>query len=511
MNEVYVPFKFKDMQPMEAIIEFYKKNCSIQEIVNAFIDSEVKGYNRERIKGLIRNYVALVAAGEYERPTDIELEECAVDVSDGVFEPAKVYVHCVFTEKNVVEAIVTWYEKGVSIANMVSNLQEEEVMSYSAARIQEIIKIYKRLKKSGIVPHAIDIELEECAAPAKKAAKKSRKSTPKAEIEEDDVDFDEFDEEEVEDCAADDSDDGIDPEKSEDDFEDSEDDEEVEEDYTDYSLHTDEEIEAIVDDPLPIFRELNNNVMMVGKRLSAALLVTGSGGIGKSYAVQRVLNEFGKEKKDYVIMKGKCTASAMYNFLFRNHDKICVFDDCDSVLCDKEGLAVLKGALDSGKSRDISWNTRGCDMVDTFDCDNRRQVMKKMEKWSKKHGGRQGIPTQFQFEGSVIFISNMTRDEIKAKDSALLTRCAVVDVSVSNEDVIERLGALLPKFQIFDARGKSITNKEIMNETFDWISSEEFLNNPRMDGKSIDFRLFIKTYKARYARISTWREMAFAG
>lgn len=67
----------------------------------------------------------------------------------------------------------------------------------------------------------------------------------------------------------------------------------------------------------------------------------------------------------------------------------------------------------------------------------------------------------------------------------------------------------LPLF--FDARGKSITNKEIMNETFDWISSEEFLNNPRMDGKSIDFRLFIKTYKARYARISTWKEMSFAG
>lgn len=39
MNEVYVPFKFKDMQPMEAIIEFYKKNCSIHpedDIQNRF-------------------------------------------------------------------------------------------------------------------------------------------------------------------------------------------------------------------------------------------------------------------------------------------------------------------------------------------------------------------------------------------------------------------------------------------------------------------------------------------
>lgn len=478
MNKVYVPFKFCELEPMEAIIEFYNDGSCIQEIVNAFIKSKVPGYNRERIKGLVRNYKSLLESGEYEFPTDIELNEQNADTSDGVYENATVYVNQIYAKKNVVDAIVALYGEGVSISNILKSLRQAEITSYTTTRIQKIIGIYKRLKKKGQVYKAIDIELEEVFVPATKVVEVGGIFK----------DFEVYRYENEDESS-----------------------EEMAEDYTDHGLKTDEEIEAIVDDPLPIFRELNNNVMMVAMRLSAALLVTGAGGIGKSYAVQRVLSKFGKEKRDFVIMKGKCTPSAMYNFLFLNHDKICVFDDCDSVLCDREGLAVLKGALDSGKFRDISWNTRGNDMVDTFDCENRKQVMKKMEAWSKKHGGRMGIPTHFQFEGSVIFISNMSLAEIKAKDSALLTRCAVVDVAVTNDEVIERLGALLPKFKVFDARGKSITNKKILNETYDWISSEEFLDNPRMEGKSVDFRLFIKAYKARYARIPSWKEMAFAG
>lgn len=516
MSKIYVRKAFTSMEPMEAIVEMYKMGESLQKIVNTFLDSRVTEYNVDRIRKLLRRYKELVASGEFEHYSDIELEETEELYSDAVAEECQVYNRSNFRHEYVVEAIINWYEKGISISSMLESIRDAKIKSYSATRIQNIIKIYKRLKKNGEYENPTDVELEEgmpLKAVAKqknvsRASKRSSKVTKKNVVEIEEIE--ELDDtEEVEDFSCDDildsdleflcnddvSCDDIDDESTS---------------LSDSRFHTDEEIEKIVDDPLPIFRELNNHVMMVGQRLTAALLVTGPGGIGKSYSVQRVLSEFGDEKKDFVIMKGKCTASAMYDFLFRNHDKICVFDDCDSVLCDKEGIAVLKGALDSGKDREISWNTRGVDMVDTFDCDNRKQVIEKLTKWSKRHGDRKGIPTHFQFEGSVIFISNMSRQEIKAKDAALLTRCSVVDISINNEEFLERLNALLPVFKIYDARGKNIAEKKMKKEVYDWISSDDFLNHPKMQGNSLDFRTFIKAYKARYAKIPMWKEISFA-
>jgi len=523
MSKVYVSNKLRYLEPMEAIIDLYNSGCSLQKIVNVFLDSKVRGYNLDRVKSLIRKYKELLEAGEFEHYSDVELDEDECDFVDGAHEEDSVYISCKLRYEYVVNAIIYWYEKGVSISSMLETIKEAGIRSYSTSRIQNLIKIYKRLKKAGEYEKPIDVELEEgmpqkaakSAAPAKTAksaqASKSLKKKSSVSCKEmaDDDDFDAV--------IPGDSNIVISDIESATDGDELTDDDELlancddeESDLSDPRFHTEEEIEKIVDDPLPIFRELNNHVMMVGQRLTAALLVTGPGGIGKSYAVTRVLSEFGTEKKDFVVMKGKCTACAMYDFLFRNHDKICVFDDCDSVLCDKEGLAVLKGALDSGKDREISWNTRGVDMVDTFNCQNRRQVVEKLAKWSKSHGGRKGVPTHFQFEGSVIFISNMSRQEIKAKDAALLTRCSVVDISINKEEFLERLNALLPDFKIYDARGKSIAEERMKEEVYEWISSDEFLNHPKMLDNNLDFRMFIKAYKARYAKIPMWKEMSFA-
>ena len=117
-------------------------------------------------------------------------------------------------------------------------------------------------------------------------------------------------------------------------------------------------------DPDVVFENLNEYTQMVATGYSPALLITGQGGIGKSYNVNQVLAKYGTKGEDYVIMKGKCTPIKMYKFLYTHYNQICVFDDCDSVFDSKDGINILKGVLDSGENREVSWDN--ANTIDTF-------------------------------------------------------------------------------------------------------------------------------------------------
>lgn len=271
--------------------------------------------------------------------------------------------------------------------------------------------------------------------------------------------------------------------------------------------------EQLIADPLPIFRQLNTYVLMVARGLNNALLITGQGGIGKSYNVNKILAAYGTKNKDYVIMKGKSSTSAMYKFLYDNYDKIVVFDDCDSVLQDSDGLNILKGVLDSGRVKEVSWNTSGSQMVNTFGCETHEEIEERLQQWSEVHKGREGIPTYFQFQGACIFISNLFKEDMEKSPAMqpLLTRCTAVDIKLMAEDIIYKIESILPHIKIYDNKGKDISDDNMKQEVFDFMKSDEFMKDPRLKGKekSLSIRLFTKIYMFRYAGLPNWKELAF--
>jgi len=95
--------------------------------------------------------------------------------------------------------------------------------------------------------------------------------------------------------------------------------------------------------------------------------------------------------------------------LFENNKSIIVFDDCDAVLKDPVALNLLKGALDSYGKRIISWNA---DFKD------------------------EDLPKSFNFEGRVIFISNMPQSKI---DQAIRSRSMMIDLSMTLDQKIDRM------------------------------------------------------------------------
>ena len=166
-------------------------------------------------------------------------------------------------------------------------------------------------------------------------------------------------------------------------------------------------------------------VSMVASGVQPSAVVTGSGGLGKTYTVIKTLEAAGytdvsdlaafevgtkiRKSKSFTMVKGYSTAKGLYRTLFENNKSIIVFDDCDAVLKDPVALNLLKSALDSYGKRIISWNA---DMKD------------------------EDLPRSFNFEGRVIFISNMDDGRI---DQAIRSRSMMIDLSMNSDQKIERM------------------------------------------------------------------------
>ena len=150
-----------------------------------------------------------------------------------------------------------------------------------------------------------------------------------------------------------------------------------------------------------------------------AMIVSGPPGVGKSYGVEDVLfrdgifDTLGERKPKYEVVKGAMSSIGLYSKLYEYSEKgnVIVFDDCDSILMEDLSLNILKGALDSGKKRVISWNT-----------DSR--VLRS-----------EGVPPSFEFKAGAIFITNIKFDHVRSKKlrdhlDALESRCHYIDLEM---------------------------------------------------------------------------------
>jgi len=176
------------------------------------------------------------------------------------------------------------------------------------------------------------------------------------------------------------------------------------------------------------FGFVSDMVTMLAIGDQASVIVTGPGGLGKSFTVTQALRQSGLQdvsltedfevgetmsKSAYRVIKGYSTPKGLYRTLYENRNGVIVFDDCDSVLKDPVSLNLLKGALDSYSRRIISWR------ADLRDDD---------------------LPTTFEFKGRVIFISNLSSNQI---DQAIITRSMAVDLSMTPQQKIERMKFIL--------------------------------------------------------------------
>jgi len=221
-----------------------------------------------------------------------------------------------------------------------------------------------------------------------------------------------------------------------------------------------------------MFAGMTGMAAMVAKKISPSLVITGQPGLGKTFQVIAMLEEMGmREGWEYVHVKGRASAAGMFITLYENRDKLVIFDDCDSVFRDVDAVNVLKGALDSYDRRVISW----------------------ISAKPLKDGDGDEMPRSFTFTGQVIFISNM---DISRIDPAIRSRAFVTDISLTNDQMIQRMRTLLK-----DIEPKAPLSQK--QEALDaLIAAYE-----RYSGVELNFRSLIKSIRIRQAGFGNWKAM----
>lgn len=204
-----------------------------------------------------------------------------------------------------------------------------------------------------------------------------------------------------------------------------------------------------------------------------SLIISGAAGIGKTYSLDKALQKaHDREEIQYSMVNGKISGIGLYCKLYENRDanSVLLVDDVD-VFSDMDILNLLKAALDSGEKRMVCWSTASSFLEE------------------KK------IPNSFEFEGTIVFITNVDVDRELEKGSklsphinALVSRSVYLDLCVhTNEEIMIRVEDVIMTTDMLQKRG--LKHSEVI-EVVDFMKD----NIARLRNVSLRTALYIADF-----------------
>lgn len=249
-------------------------------------------------------------------------------------------------------------------------------------------------------------------------------------------------------------------------------------------VETDEEIEAKLSDRFEILEAMTDAAISGDAR---AVIVSGPAGLGKSYTVEKSLNDWDPNAVNHKIVRGYVRATGLYKLLYahRAPGQVLVFDDADEVFLDDTAINLLKAACDSTDRRIISYITEGT-LID--------------EETAER------LPKSFQFEGTVIFITNYDFDAMIERGSklaphlqALVSRAHYIDMAMKTKrDYLIRIRQVI--------RQGLLRNYGLDDEA--QIDVIDFIEDNQDRLRELSLRMALKIGAIRRKGAANWKKVA---
>lgn len=225
-----------------------------------------------------------------------------------------------------------------------------------------------------------------------------------------------------------------------------------------------------------------------GRGINRALIVSGPAGLGKSFTVEAKMNDLERQGKHITYIKGYVRPLALYKLLYesRHPNSVLVFDDSDSIFHDDVSMNLLKGACDSTDRRVLHWLSRS------------------LERESDEDG--ENIPEKFEFEGSIIFITNYDFDSLIASGyklaphfEALVSRSHYLDLAMKTKmDYLVRIKQVVRGGMLRD-RGFSASDETLIME---------FIENNVERLRELSLRMVVKLSGLYKMDRNNWQKLA---
>ena len=250
-------------------------------------------------------------------------------------------------------------------------------------------------------------------------------------------------------------------------------------------VETQAEIESKLTDR---FEALEIMAEATGKGINRSLIVSGPAGLGKSFTVEQKMAELERKGKHITYIKGYVRPLALYKLLYeaRFTNSVLVFDDSDSIFHDDVSMNLLKGACDSTDRRILHWLSRSLDRETDEDGES--------------------VPEKFEFEGSIIFITNYDFDNLIESGSklaphfeALVSRSHYLDLAMKTKmDYLVRIKQVV--------RGGMLQSRGF-NE-IDTVLIMQFIENNVERLRELSLRMVVKISGLYKMDKSNWQKLA---